>query len=433
MQVLKNCTKYILTFIITILLLMGMLVCSAMIPRTMIKENIEESAAYLCDGELFGCVVKDVNGSKIDRYADSILLAISYQYDSDKPLTSVMWSSYYFSKYQNENFNLLDAVTNDLDPNQQYLRYWHGSNAIVRPLLMVFNIKQIYILSGILLAGLVIILLTVLIKHKAYTPAVGVFAGLVGVSFWFVPFSLEYIWTFFVMLVVSLVGVKQAYRGNAGKLGILFLITGMVTNYLDFLTTETITLTVPLLLVLWAEQRETGYEGIQCSIKTTAKSVAAWGFGYVGMWLMKWLIASIVLGENVMPYVSQHIGERLDGNLGLGPVQYIFGAIWNNIMCIFPFEYGIMGTIIGIAIVIFVIYTGYVYHAGNIDNKMILLYALVGLIPYMRYVVLHNHSYLHYFFTYRAQMATILAILLILEKLTDGRWPVNANKRKRKA
>ena len=102
-------------------------------------------------------------------------------------------------------------------------------------------------------------------------------------------------------------------------------------------------------------------------------------------------------------------------------------------MCIFPFEYGIMGTIIGIAIVIFVIYTGYVYHASNIDNKMILLYALVGLIPYMRYVVLHNHSYLHYFFTYRAQMATILAILLILEKLTDGRWPVNANKRKRRA
>lgn len=433
MQVLKNCTKYILTFIITILLLMGMLVCSAMIPRTMIKENIEESAAYLCDGELFGCVVKDVNGSKIDRYADSILLAISYQYDSDKPLTSVMWSSYYFSKYQNENFNLLDAVTNDLEPNQQYLRYWHGSNAIVRPLLMVFNIKQIYILSGILLAGLVIILLTVLIKHKAYAPVVGVLAGLIGITFWFVPFSLEYIWTFFVMLVVSLVGVKQAYRGNAGKLGILFLITGMVTNYLDFLTTETITLAVPLLLIIWIEQRETGYEGIQCSIKTTVKSVATWGFGYVGMWLMKWLIASIVLGENVMPYVSQHIGERLDGNLGLGPVQYIFGAIWNNIMCIFPFEYGIMGTIIGIVLVIFVIYTGYVYHASNIDNKMILLYALVGLTPYIRYVVLHNHSYLHYFFTYRAQMATILAILLILEKLTDGRRPVNANKRKRKA
>ena len=433
MQVLKKGNNYIFTFLITVVCLMGMLVCSAMIPRKMLKDNIEESAIYLCEGELFAYMVDGVNGSKVDRYADSILLAIAYQYDSEKPLTSVMWSSYYFSKYQNENENLLDAVTKELEPNQQYLRYWHGSNSIVRPLLVVFNIKQIYMLNGILLTGLAIALLTVLIRRKAYAPAIGMLAGLIGVGCWFVTFSLEYSWTFFVMLIISLVGVIQTYKCNAKKLGVLFLICGMLTNYLDFLTTETITLTVPLLLVLWIEQSKAGYEGIQCLIKTAGKLTVCWSCGYIGMWVMKWGIASIVLGENIMPYVSQHIGERIGGNLGLGPLQFIWGAIWNNIRCIFPLEYGIIGLMIGFCLILLIIYTGYVYHASSIDSKMILLYVLVGMIPYIRYIVLHNHSYVHYFFTYRAQVATILAICLIWEKITDRRWPVNANKRKRRA
>ena len=39
---------------------------------------------------------------------------------------------------------------------------------------------------------------------------------------------------------------------------------------------------------------------------------------------------------------------------------------------------------------------------------------LVGIIPYIRYLVLANHSYLHCFFTFRAQFATVMALALIL-------------------
>lgn len=138
MHRLKHCFKYIITFAVTVLVLVGLLIITAMLPRSAIKQNVKESAEYLCEGELFGCAYKDVSGSKIDRYVDSILLGIAYQYDSDRPVTSVMWSSYYYTEYQNENENLLDAVTNDREPNRQYLRYWHGANVVVRPLLVFF-------------------------------------------------------------------------------------------------------------------------------------------------------------------------------------------------------------------------------------------------------------------------------------------------------
>ena len=39
-------------------------------------------------------------------------------------------------------------------------------------------------------------------------------------------------------------------------------------------------------------------------------------------------------------------------------------------------------------------------------------------VPYARYIILHNHSYIHCFFTYRAQAATVAAAVLIIHYLT---------------
>lgn len=439
-DMIRKCFQYVLTFFVIISLLMGMLVLSARIPRALIRENIKESAVYLCKGELFGTLVEGVNGSRIDRYADSILLAIAYQYDSDKPLSSVMWSSYYYTELCNENENLLSAVTNDYEANQQYLRYWHGSNALVRPLLTVFNLQQIYALNGIVLTLLTFLLLAVLLREKAYIPAVGVVLGFVLTSAWFVPFSLEYTWTYLLMLLLSVVGVRLVSQKRYQAVGLFFLISGMVTNYFDFLTTETLTLTVPLLLMMWMRRRQREQckreecntdDGKGCKEYLFAgKAACAWIVGYAGMWAMKWLIASVVLSENVTPYVTQHIGERLGGELGIGSFAYIFGSLWRNVKCLFPFEYGEIGTLAGIALIVFAVYLGYVYHGKHVDKKHISLYVLIGLIPYFRFVILHNHSYLHCFFTYRAQMATVLAIVMILERVTEGMLPACAKGRR---
>lgn len=424
--------KYISVFLITVALLTGLLVLAAEIPQSAIKENMQESAEFLCEGELFGMMVEGAGSSKIDRYADSILLAIAWQYDSSHPLRSVMESSYYYTPYQNENDNLLDAVTGGYEPNQQYLRYWHGSNVIVRPLLTFFSIRQIYVLNGVILAFLVLWLMAVLLKNRAYAPAFGVAAGLALTAVWFVPLSLEYTWVCLLMLLLSVIGVKLAFRGKWNRMGIFFLVGGMVTNYLDFLTTETLTLSVPLLLMLWADMYRKESVSLRHGIKNAGKAALAWGFGYVGMWVTKWVLASLVLQENVMPYVSEHIGERIGGDIGIGSLQYIFGAVWNNIRCLFPLDYGAGGVFAGMVLVLLAAYVGYVYHRKHVCKDRILLYALIGLLPYIRYIVLHNHSYLHCFFTYRAQMATILAVVLILEELTDWRWLSHENGRKRK-
>lgn len=418
-------TKYIAVFLSAVLLLTGLLALTAKIPRDALRKNLLESAEYLCEGPQFGAVVEGVEGSCIDRYADSILLGIAWQYDGDRPLESVMRSSYYHTHYQNENKNLLEALTEGKEANQQYLRYWHGSIVLLRPLLTVFSLKQIYLLNAGVMLGLTLWLLGLLCRRKAFVPAVGICLGLILTSAWFVPLSLEYTWTFLVMLMGTIFGAKLAYGKKWQQMGLLFLLLGVLTNYMDFLTTETLTLLVPLLTVLWIDRREKGY-------RNAVKAILAWGCGYVGMWFAKWLLAALVLGENVMPYVADHVSRRLGGNLGLPLPKYLIGAVVRNIRCLFPLEYGTAGILAALMLVISASYIGYVHQKKQFDRSRVLLFALLGMIPYLRYLILHNHAWLHCFFTYRAQLATILATVMILEELTDWRACPLENAQKRK-
>ena len=48
------------------------------------------------------------------------------------------------------------------------------------------------------------------------------------------------------------------------------------------------------------------------------------------------------------------------------------------------------------------------------DWKQAGLYLLVAFAPYIWYLVLSNHSYVHFWFTYRLQAVSITAILLLV-------------------
>ena len=429
----KKLVKYILIFFITLGVLLGLLLVAAKIPKSAIRENVRASAKYYCETGLFTRKIEGVNASAHDHYADSILVAIAYQYDEKAPLTSVMWSSYYTDNKQNENENLLQAVNENIEANQQYLRYWHGSNAVVKTLLTVFTVKEIYMINAIVIALLSIGFIALLWKKKAYTVSAAFAIGMLMIQAWFVPTTFEYSWNFIVMLIMSIVAVVLAYGHKWEKVGALFLVGGMVTNYMDFLSTETITFTVPLLIMLWIRDKNGVDETRKETLIFAGKSALVWGVGYLGMWVSKWIVSALVLGENTLPYVTGHIGERLDGDVGLSMGEYIYAALARNIRCLLPFEYGALGAFLGVGLIIFALYMGYVHYGKNEDKKYIMVYVLIALVPYLRFVVLHNHAYLHYFFTYRAQLATVMGVVFILELLTDRRWLARGKKRRKKA
>lgn len=142
-----------LVFLLTAALLTGFLLLSTLVPKEAIRPRMRESADYLCENKLFAAAVPGVPSTRIDRYADSILLGIAWQFDREDALRSVLEASYYSLETQNENRNLRDAIEQDLPANKQYLRYWHGSAGVVRILMSFLTLRQIYIWHGILLGG----------------------------------------------------------------------------------------------------------------------------------------------------------------------------------------------------------------------------------------------------------------------------------------
>ena len=405
-------------FVTVIALMLGFSLAAVYVPREKIRPNMARSAGLLTERQVFFDVLEGIPSSKIDRYADSILLSIAWQYDSNDPLRSLMWSSYFNNPLANENDNFKASLDKDLPANTQYLRYWHGSAAIIRFLHLFLDLKGIYIFHGILLALLTLALCLLLFKKGFPLLCVGVTISMVSVAAWFVPLSLEYTWTFLLMLVISIIALLFE-TGKRSKLTLLLLFTGgMITAYLDFLTTETLTLCFPLIIVLFIRIKKAGacnkeHRNFACI------SALLWGAGYVLTWVTKWLLAAIILKENPLPYVMEHIEERVSGNIGLSPMGYIAGAVIRNLSCLFPFGFGIAGVIAGVILILYVIYVLYVYRKKDVDRGAVLLFLAVGILPIFRFMVLHNHSFLHYFFTYRALAATLLSITVSVFLVTS--------------
>ena len=151
--------RLVIAFAVTASLLAAALVATALIPRAAIEPQVRASAEYLCKDEQFAEVIDGVASSKIDHYADAILLGIALQYDANAPVHSVMSSSYYHRDGRDESENLLQAATEGLPANREYLRYWHGSIVLVRPLLTLLSIRDIYRLNAGVMAALFVTLL----------------------------------------------------------------------------------------------------------------------------------------------------------------------------------------------------------------------------------------------------------------------------------
>jgi hypothetical protein len=427
-----------LLFTLLIVAQFGCLIAAACIPRTDIQHNLEESSALLNRHEVFFYASASNPASRIDRYADSILMNIIYYYDSEHPVTSVLRSSYYHTDSENENMNLKYALANAPAPTLEYSRYWHGSIALLRPLLLILNLKQIYILLGSTLLLLTALLILCMIRYRYGRSTILCFlTGLIMISIWYVPFSLEYIWTFLLMNLACIL-VTVLYEKGQDALWLLLMCIGSLTAYFDFLTTETLTLLVPLALILIKAYQPSADRWSDTTFHLTSFSDGVrfslpacllWLLAYAGTWSLKWGIGSLILHENLFQSALSQASFRLSGAIDItdqgivDETTMLLQAIPRNLYYLFPFSYlgqhavpVIFLTLFGIA------FFYYMTRRGSHINPLPLLLGILACVPLLRYLVLSNHSYIHCFFTYRALFATIFCIGTAVCQGVDADW-----------
>ncbi len=400
-------------------LLWLMLVCAAAIPNHALKDNMERSAGSYREKEAFSFE----NGRRwngiADNYADTILLNVSWNMGQrDSPVLGSLDTWYYDGEEMGENVGLyLSVAHRNVEPNVDYSRYWHGTAVFLRLLHMFTDVESIKVLGFAVILALSCFTGFLLTRYGHPELTAAMFLSMGAVQIWNVRLSLEYEPTFVICFLLCPVYLWTE-RNRPEYLTCLTVAGGVMAAFFDFLTTETVVLLFPLILVVAVRGAEGRLGGFRDNIRLLVLCVLCWLWGYGGTFLVKWTAASAVTGENKFLAAFSSVGERVAGNLqgaaGEGFVAGIPMAVAANFTVLFGGDIRVdpARTAAGLAAVCACLGSAlYLFYKNKGNTVALKLLGVLGSLVILRYIVLSNHSYLHEFFTYRALMSTVMAVL----------------------
>lgn len=401
-------------FAAAVLALWAALVASAAIPNERIYDNMLSSAMFFKDKAPY--VYESQMRLVQDNYADAILLNVTWNMGSGEPFSAALDTAYFDgndgTNDYGENWGFYQAIEGTA-PNTDYTRYWHGMAAVIRPLMLFTDIGGIKLIGMIaafvLLAGNAALLL----KKRQFFAAGALLAAFLCVHVWNIGISLEYQPAVLVTLV--LLPFFIILERNDGALSILSVISGAMIAFFDFLTCETLTILIPLIIVFIMRKQENRLPALKNSVLLSVKCGGAWLLSYAGTFLVKWTAASIVTGENKFAVALASVEERFVGEAEeLSPVAQFFLAPAANISTLFGGSERVEWGAIAAGLVISALILGavfYLFHSREkFDRSFTLIMLILGALPFVRFFLLNNHSYLHEFFTYRALASSIMAL-----------------------
>ena len=417
--------KYIIIFIVTVSILFFSLVLSAMIPRSAIEKNIKESLIFYKKHMGIERIIPNRVDTYIHYYADTRKLNILYNMDSDHPIESVLWDKYYQVLYMDVNRDFITTVEKNKEPNINYLRYWNGCILFLRPLLTIFKMDTIYLINKILL-GILALILLVLLFLRSKKLAIIYLLSLIATTSWYASYCIEYSVMFYVMFITSIVtllidkkNTNKSQKEIDSKLFILFFITGIITTFFYFLTTELLTIFIPILFIIIIRKEENRLGNLKSIIVFVLKAVIIWFLGYSLMWLAKWVLSSLILHINAFDYVKRNVALRINGLQGLTSYEILYkNVIPRNVFAI-SFIYYIKENInkwqvLYMLFVVIGLILVFINWKDLKNKKYLLILFLIGLIPYARYLILANHSYRHVMFSFRDQIITLVVLMYIM-------------------
>lgn len=409
-----------------------MLVLAAMIPNTALQENMEKSALSYKEKEAFSFEGGRHMNVVSDNYADAILLNVSWNMGIGNPLTASLDTKYYDGDALGENVGLYLAVTDaGAQPNTGYTRYWHGSAVFVRLLHLVTDIRGMKLVGALAVCLLVVVTVFMLAQRGHAFLAFALLASLATVQIWNIRLSLEYQPAFLICFLLTPLYLWLERRSD-WYLTLLSAVGGVMTAFFDFLTTETVVLLVPLVLVVAVREAEGRLGDFRDNMRLLFSCGIFWLGAYGGTFLVKWTAASFVTGKNQFGEAVLSAGERFGGSLaGEGPENPFLrlpAALAANLTALGGGEARLEPFRAVVVLLVAAAVSGSVWYLcrvpGRKDVAGRLLFFLGGVV-FLRYLVLNNHSYLHAFFTYRALVSPALALYvwmaLLMRRGAKGR------------
>ena len=443
--------KLLFFSVLLYLLIFCMLSVLYKLPNGRVRLHLRESASVFEEEGLYPQLM-DNNNSQLDNWTDSVMLMTAgysnnesvfvqavkniypktLDYDPVATYTSIYSvesDSANTSKHSSESDSKSDIAINE----HTYLRYWNGYLLWLKPLLAFFNYRQIRAILAavqfILFIGVILLLkdrcsrlifplaVTYLYFNPVATMISMQFSSAIDITFLALIIML---WKF------ELLEKRRLFPA-------FFWMIGLITNVFDFFTYPLITLGIPLVT----------YLGIICSkpslcnrenvtrrkndenrsavtrlitfpeIRSIAQLSAFWFLGYGLTWASKWTLGTLVSGQNVFREAGGQVFFRMSDTYETTKIIFAsvfaenFKAGWNPII-----------------FVILIIYTFiYLYHlvkCKGVCNKNALWILLIAVYPVIWEIVIKNHEYVHFWFTFRILGISLFSIFSFM-MLTDSK------------
>ena len=432
----KQIALHIAVFVLLLAIFWLLLVVAALIPNQAIQGNMTQSALYYKEKDAFAFEKEGRWNSISDNYADAILLNVSWHMGKGNPFTASLDTWYYDGETMGENVGLyLSVLEEEIQPNTDYTRYWHGTAMFVRLLHLVTDVRGIKLCGFLGMLVLALGTVGILLKHRQGELAVALLLSMAAVQIWNVRLSLEYQPAFLLGFLFCILYLWLERMGDS-RLTVLSVASGVSVAFFDFLTTETVTLLLPLILVVAVRAKENRLGDFKTNLRLLAGCGACWLSAYAGCFLVKWTAASLVTGSNKFILAFSSVGERMTGSLaGEGSDNSLLRipqAVIANLSMMFGGENRIEPgrVIVGLFLTTLILGSLLYLFYQKYSPTAIKLLLLLGSMVFLRYIVLNNHSYLHEFFTYRALISPIMAVLAGMVLMMKLPYPAKRKGRK---
>lgn len=302
-----------------------LLFCAYLLPTGRMKSHIAESDETFNYEGIYPMIIHGYKCTQLDNYTDGLMYTTAIYPGSGDTLRDMLENP----RIEYDDANMVQGMNdyaNDVEGREShqyeitYGRYWHGYLVVLKTLLLFFNVSEIRMMNLILQGTLFCILLYLVRKRIGAVYQIPLLLMEAVLNPIVLPLSLQYSWVYYVGILSAIVFlIKENWRSESILL--LFLITGMVTSYVDLLTYPLVTLGLPMMVFLlrWQENDGTWRKKLLYFMGNSM----FWGIGYALMWGSKWVLNSIFTNGNIFENVRAEIEIRLSST---GEAQETFTA-----------------------------------------------------------------------------------------------------------
>jgi hypothetical protein len=392
----------IIIYLVLITAFVTSMFLSYTIPTRLIKDHVSGSISLFSKEGMHPTINLGFKKTKLDNFTDMLMLNMAVSPIKGNYLNESLNNklSQIPPKIQGTDIDQLQSLKSSVNGKSNsiisYARYWHGYQIFLKPELVLLTYKQIRVVNMILLYILFLYTIFIVYKKLGLITAVLFTYSMLMVDILAVPLSIQFSSVFYIMLLGVILILHISDKLNANKLLIyIFFIIGCLTSFFDLLTAPLLTLGIPLIFAIMITNKKGNGNNYIVLIQNTI----LWILGYALTWSTKWIIATKLLKRDVIHDALSTLLFRVGLTQKISPIV----TLYRNIVS--------MVNVPNIIIVLLLIFLLIKFRDKNKHLINCLPLLIVGIYPYIWFIILKNHSYEHFTFTYRIQGITLFSFM----------------------